>query len=339
MREADVHSTGRITLAEKAAELLLDDEDDGAVAIYEPTNRQEANAAVRRFGQLFADLRGKFRKSIEAARDSGSLLSSDRLQGLSEIVQNADDAGATQVRILLAPNALMMSHDGKPVQLHHVLGFMIPWLSTKSSDVSSIGRFGIGLTTLRSLSTTIEVHCPPYHVRLGDPSISPIDQPTLPSGLQEVGWTTLRIPIEEESVTQEEVEKWLDRWDDSALLFLRHVSRVTLLTLEGETLRELTLFRNDDVERFINKTSITQSLSRQRVEASDGRSWVVYNAEVSSAGDSSRAAKATGDSTPISVAFPLFPVESGETLVASALALRRTPRHFHPHCAVCECSI
>ena len=103
MREADVHSTGRITLAEKAAELLLDDEDDGAVAIYEPTNRQEANAAVRRFGQLFADLRGKFRKSIEAARDSGSLLSSDRLQGLSEIVQNADDAGATQVRILLAP--------------------------------------------------------------------------------------------------------------------------------------------------------------------------------------------------------------------------------------------
>ena len=131
MREADFIYTDGMSLAEKAAELLLDDEDDSAVAIYEPRNTQEAKAAVRQFYNDFANLRGKFRKSLEAARESGSLLSSDRFQGLSEIVQNADDAGATQVRVLLTPTALMVSHDGNPVQLHHVLGFMIPWLSTK----------------------------------------------------------------------------------------------------------------------------------------------------------------------------------------------------------------
>ena len=324
MPEPVVNDTDGISLAEEAAELLLDDEDDSAVTTYEPSNRQEADAAVRRFGQIFADLRGKFRKSIEAARDSGSLLSSDRFQGLSEIVQNADDAGATQVRLLLTPTALMVSHDGYPVQLHHVLGFMIPWLSTKSGDVSSIGRFGIGLTSLRSLSTTIEVHCPPYHVRIGAPSIAPMDKPTLPSELQEEGWTTLRIPIEEGAVTPEEIKEWLDRWDDSALLFLRHVTRVTLLTPGGEATHRLALFRYDDVEALDNELSPTQSMSRQCAEASDGRSWVVYSAEVSSPTESSRAHKATGDTTPISVAFPLRPVESGEIYAGLPVAPTRT---------------
>ena len=322
--ETNADYANGILQAEKAAEILLDDEDDSATAVYEPSNRGEANAAVVRFGQLFAGLRGKFRKSIEAARDSGSLLSSDRLQGLSEIVQNADDAEATQVRLLLTPTALLVSHDGSPVQLHHVLGFMIPWLSTKGGDVSSIGRFGIGLTSLRSLSTTIDVHCSPYHVRIGAPSIAPIDRPTLPSGLQEEGWTTLRIPIEEGTVTPKEIEEWLDRWDDSALLFLRHVSRVTLLTPGGEATRELTLFRHDDGEAFPNEPPVTQPMSRQYAEASDGRSWVLYSTEVSSPTDSSRSHKATGDATPVSVAFPLDLVESGEVYAGLPVAPTRT---------------
>ena len=40
--------------------------------------------------------------------------------------------------------------------------------------------------------------------------------------------------------------------------------------------------------------------------------------------DSSRAAKATGDSTPISVAFPLFPVESGEIYAGLPVTSTRT---------------
>ncbi len=324
MREADVNYTNGISMAEKAAKLLLDDEDDSAVAIYEPRNTQEASAAVRQFHNDFASLRGKFRKSLEAARESGSLLSSDRFQGLSEIVQNADDARATHVRVLLTPTALMVSHDGNPVQLHHVLGFMIPWLSTKGSDESTIGRFGIGLTTLRSLSTTMEVHCHPYHVRLGDPSISPIDQPTLPTELQREGWTTLRIPIEEGSVTHGEIEEWIDRWDDSALLFLRHVSCITLLTPAGETARELALSRYDDEEALFDEPSLAQSMSCQRAQASDGSSWLVYSVEVSSPSESSRAYKATADTTPISVAFPLHPVKSGEIYAGLPVAPTRT---------------
>ena len=312
MREADVNDTDLIARAAEAAERLFDAEDGSTVDIYEPRNPDEANEAVRRFGQLFKELPGTITRVLEAASGSAKLLSSDRLQGLSEIVQNADDAEASQVRLLLTPTDLLVTHDGRPVRLHHVLGFATPWLSTKGEDAATSGRFGIGLMTLRSLSETMEVHCPPYHVRIGDPTISPIDRPTLPLGFQEDGCTTLRVPLEEGSVSSEEIVEWLDRWDDSALLFLRHVSRVTLVAPGGETVRELTLSRSDDNEIAISGSSVIQSLSTHWAEARDGRSWLVYSAEVRSPAAISRARKATGSKTPVAVALPLSPVQSGE---------------------------
>ena len=311
MEELDSYVQDGIRRAEWAAEILIHDEDDRAVATYEPNNRQEANAAVRKLGQFFDEIPGKFKKSIEAARDSGSLYSSDRLQGLSEIVQNADDAGATEVRLLLTETALDVSHDGNPVKLHHVLGFMIPWLSTKGHDASAFGRFGIGLTTLRSLSDTIEVHCSPYHVRIGSPPITPSDTVTFHSKLQKDGWTTLRIPIETGSVTPKEIEEWLNQWDDSALLFLRHVSRVTLIDEDGKKTSELALSRSSHEETSVDDPTLPQSLFCHLAEASDGRKWMVYVTEVPSPTGSQRARKATGKTTPISVAFPLQQVVSG----------------------------
>ena len=70
-------------------------------------------------------------------------------------MQKADDAGVLQVRLLLTPTDLLITHDGRPVHLHQALGFATPRISTKGDDATTIGRFGIGLMTLRSLSATI----------------------------------------------------------------------------------------------------------------------------------------------------------------------------------------
>ena len=221
-------------LAVNAAEQLFNDwDDDRTPPVYEPRNSQEANAAVRRLSELFKELPGTARVALDAARGSGNLLSSDRLQGLAEIVQNADDVEASQVRLYLRPTDLLISHDGLPVHLPHVLGFATPWLSTKGSEADTTGRFGIGLTTLRSLSKTIGIHCHPYHIQFGEPTLSPIDLPTLPLGLGQAGWTILRVPLKRGVVSPSELEEWLDRWDDAALLFLQRISKVTLLNPEG----------------------------------------------------------------------------------------------------------
>ena len=165
--------------------------------------------------------------------------------------------------------------------------------------------------TLRSLSATMEVHCTPYHVRIGEPTISPVDRPTLPPGFQNAGWTTMRIPLREGLLSSEELVAWLDRWDDAALLFLRHVLRVTLLAPGGKTIRELSLRRTDHEEVAVGESSIVETILRHHAEVDDGRSWTVFSAEVESPKGLSRARKATGPTTPVSVALPLSPVHSG----------------------------
>ena len=129
----------------------------------EPVDEDAARVAVRRLGQLFEQLPASIRRALRGAEINAGQLSDDRLQGLAEMIQNADDVGATIVRLAVVSgqdgNFILCSHDGGPLLLQDVLGLATPWLSMKTADPESLGRFGIGLMTLRSLSELLEVHC------------------------------------------------------------------------------------------------------------------------------------------------------------------------------------
>lgn len=306
-----------------AAEYLFEeDEPDETDGLFEPTDEHTARVAVKRFGKLFAELRGVPKTVMERARDSGDLVSSDSLQGLAEIVQNADDVEATEIVLQLGHHELLVSHNGNPVRLPHVLALATPWLTTKGGEAALMGRFGIGLTTLRSLSDTFEVHCDPYHVRFGDPFVSPIRARRLPAGLDQAGWTTFRIPVSKATVGEEEVSAWLGRWDDSAMLFLRAVSRIVLRSARGESVVELGISR-DRQEDVGGGQSSSDGVSRQRVTAQDGRSWMVYRAEFLTPKDVERAHKATEATTPVAIALPLHEVEGGKVHAGLPVAATR----------------
>ncbi|WP_423921434.1 sacsin N-terminal ATP-binding-like domain-containing protein [Candidatus Poriferisodalis sp.] len=324
MQQNLVGDNGPIAQAIEAAEQLFK---PGLAAAcgssFEPTGPEEARAAVQRLGELFEELPGFVATAFDGARNSGTLITSDRLQGVAEIVQNADDVEASDVRFLLRPAEVLASHNGTPVRLEHVLGLATPWLSTKADDASAIGRFGVGLSTLQSLSSTLEVHCAPYHVRIGDPTVAPARPPELPSWLCEPGWTTMRIPLQAGTWRSRDLEDWFDGWDDSALLFLRHVARVTLLDPNGDTIRQLELARRTDENLMLG--SELPAVSREHASAADGRSWAAYSANVPAPAGVSRANKATASITPIAVAVPFSPTEKGQIYAGLPVASTRSP--------------
>ena len=307
MKQGPVGEVDSIARAVEAAEQVFDPKP--GVSPYEPEDAREARAAVSRLGEIFAGLPVSIAEALDGARSSGTLVSSDRLQGLAEIVQNADDAGASEVRLLVTPTDLLVTQNGSPVRLPDVLGFATPWLSTKTDDATAIGRFGSGLSALQSLSKTLEVHCAPYHFRIADPTVGTVEPPDFPPQFREPGWTTLRVPLSPGMLQPAELEAWLNRWDDSALLFLRHVDLVTLLDENGDPIRRLELSRQADDPVSDSEPA---ALGRGLAGTADGRSWAVYNVDIPAPSGLSRAHKATGPMTPIAVALPLEATEDGQ---------------------------
>ena len=318
--ERDRTNEEPVALAVKAADHVFDGGDSD---VYEPEDGRTARAAVLRLGERFAELPRVIAEALEGAQNSGELLSSDRLQGLAEILQNADDANASEVRLVLRENDLLVGHNGDPVRLPHVLGLATPWFSTKGSEAELFGRFGIGLSALRSLSRAIEVHCIPYHVRLGDPTLSPIEAMKLPAAFDGHDWTVFRVPLGDTTVGLKDLGQWLDRWGDGGLLFLRNVSQVELRASAGEVIGRLLVRREPAGSAQLAGTPSGVTVHRQVVETAGGLSWMVYTAEVASPTEVSRVRKAKEPTTPIGVALPLYDTRAGK--VYAGLPVVSTP--------------
>jgi hypothetical protein len=162
---------------------------------FEPDSPEAARIAIERFEELLGGLPGVVTEVVAGARAGARNLSGDPLQGLSEIVQNADDAGATEVRFRLLEGVLLIAHNGRGLVLRDVLALALPWLTTKRADASATGRFGIGLMTLHTLTHTLEVFSGHYALRLGDPAISQIEPGHLPNDFAAPGYTVFRLPL------------------------------------------------------------------------------------------------------------------------------------------------
>lgn len=138
----------------RAADLVMGSRLDHGDDLYEePLTQADARIAVNLLGKRLRDSAPEVvLESLETQRSNGELISGDRLQFLSEAVQNADDVVASEVRVMIGDGELWYSHDGDPVRLRDILAIALPSASTKKADPSATGRFGIGLGTIEAIS-------------------------------------------------------------------------------------------------------------------------------------------------------------------------------------------
>ncbi|WP_434093566.1 sacsin N-terminal ATP-binding-like domain-containing protein [Streptomyces bacillaris] len=109
-------------------------------------------------------------------------------------MQNSEDLGASESRVLTRERDFLVAHNGAPVRLPDVVALAMPWLSSKADEAESTGRFGIGLMTLQSLSPHLEVHSGHYQVRIGDPYAFVAESLVVPDWFADDAWTVLRVP-------------------------------------------------------------------------------------------------------------------------------------------------
>ena len=85
-------------------------------------------------------------------------LYSERTHFIFELIQNAEDAGATSVAFELFEDRLELRHDGRPFTEADVRGVCGVGKSAKAGDLTAIGKFGIGFKSVYAYTRSPRIY-------------------------------------------------------------------------------------------------------------------------------------------------------------------------------------
>jgi hypothetical protein len=144
---------------------------------------------------------------------------------LSELLQNADDAGAASARVSISDGCFEFEHDGAdftPEQFQSLCRFGC----SNKRVLHTIGFRGIGFKATFSLGSSVEVHSPTLAVRFDKKRFT---QPTWIEGRFVPTSTLVRVRIEDEH-REQELRKNLREWINSpaSLLFFSNIRRLDI---------------------------------------------------------------------------------------------------------------
>lgn len=156
----------------------------------------------------------------------------DNAHFIYELLQNAEDAGASAVRFILNDNRLEFEHNGDRLfSIEDVNSITSIGVSTKGNDPTTIGEFGVGFKAVFAYTSTPEIESGEYHFRIRD-MVVPVTDGLSPGKLGEK-ITRFKFPFDNPKKSPEnaraEIEKNLRLLNKSTLLFLSNIRKIGYL--------------------------------------------------------------------------------------------------------------
>jgi hypothetical protein len=141
-----------------------------------------------------------------------------------ELIQNADDAGASKIHFNLAKHGLEFTHDGRPFELADVQAITSIGITTKNKELNQIGKFGVGFKSVYAISRTPRIQSGSFHFEIHD-FVLPVElQAKITPGAD----TSFFFPFDHEFRSKEDIHRLIlhPLWSltPHVLLFLNHIS-------------------------------------------------------------------------------------------------------------------
>ena len=230
-------------------------------------NEQQYGTAIGRFGPML--LANRY---------------DDRNHFIFELLQNAEDAlakhggweGKREVKFSLSPDALSVTHFGKPFDEDDVRGVCGIGESTKG--LTSIGRFGIGFKSVYAFTDSPEIHSGSEHFA--------IDSFVWPRAIAGDGLppeqTVIRLPFRSNDPTAAtQILAGLKRLGPRTLLFLREIEEISWSDGEGTS----GMYLRDITEIFSNGTRRVLVIGRTQDNIDVEEEWLIFSRPVPNNGD------------------------------------------------------
>lgn len=176
------------------------------------------------FAKLIEESKEWVRLSKSRGYDFDSILAglhNDPSHFIYEMLQNAEDEEAKEVRFELFEDRLDIYHDGKPFDFEDIKGVTGIGISTKKGMPGAIGKFGVGFKSVFAITETPYVFSGEYKIKIDDFVI-----PSVVDDNCQISETLIRLPFNHSKRTKEKVYHLVSEK-------LRHLGLKTLLFLKN----------------------------------------------------------------------------------------------------------
>ena len=157
-------------------------------------------------------------------------LYSERTHFIFELVQNAEDAGASELIFELFDDRLEVRHDGRPFTEDDVRGVCGVGTSSKSGDLTKIGTFGIGFKSVYAYTNSPRIYSSGEQFRIENYVRPFAAEPLTQAADAEDLGTLFVFPFDMASVPAAaavaEISAALSGLEPETLLFLRSIERL-----------------------------------------------------------------------------------------------------------------
>ena len=156
----------------------------------------------------------------------------DNAHFIYELLQNAEDAQATEVRFILKEDEVEFEHNGDRLfSVEDVEAITSIGVSTKKDDPTNIGKFGVGFKAVFAYTQSPEIASGAFHFRIRDlvvPDTSGLTHCDL--GEKETRFSfPFNNPQKPPEKAHAEIERNLRQLDESSLLFLSNIKKIEYL--------------------------------------------------------------------------------------------------------------
>lgn len=169
----------------------------------------------------------------------------DNAHFIYELLQNAEDTGATEARFTLTTDSLAFEHNGRAFEAKDIYGITDIGEGTKAEDNDKIGRFGVGFKAVFAYSETPHIWSPTFAFKISD-----LVLPSEIAARKELGSNTrfefpFNNPKKSPVTAYEEIKSGLVFLPESALLFLGNIKSITWSIGEDEA-RKISRVQHSD---------------------------------------------------------------------------------------------
>lgn len=255
----------------------------------------------------------------------------DTAHFIYELLQNAEDAQASDATFILSGSALIFEHDGRPFNEHDIRGITDIGEGTKSKDDNQIGRFGIGFKVVFSFTETPRIWSPTFAFEIYD-MVLPKELP-MDSMLGKRTRFEFKFNSEKKrpDAAFSEINKGFEEISDKTLLFLSNIEKIKWKIEDGQEVHLQRITHYDNHIEILRKidgfTKSTHFLCFTEPVVGFSRQYIAIAFQL----EQLECNRQTNLSASFSEKFRIVPADQGSVAVYFTATKETSNLHFHIH--------